>query len=210
MDLVGLREVLHQVSASSKVIDFRAPEDSDSEEEDMDLDGSAGMDLLDKNLEAFKLAGIALSLAAGGLLAGYLGAFTPRSLSLGEDPLFLVFRSLTALVALLCFLFVVRWRQAVDAQNHALNAMNANIQEQIVQVDSGALISLVERSRAPLKVIAGKYVGGGAPEILERMRKGQAPTSTGATEGSARQVLGQAEFSSRALVGTSPRSRFQL
>ena len=89
--------------------------------------------------------------------------------------------------------------------------MNANIQEQIVQVDSGALISLVERSRAPLKVLVGKYVGGGAPEILERMRKGHAaPTVSGATEGSARQVLGQAEFSSRALVGSSPRSRFQL
>ena len=67
--------------------------------------------------------------------------------------------------------------------------MNANIQEQIVQVDSGALISLVERARAPLKIIAGKHVSGGAPEILERMRKGQS-VATGGTEGSARQAMG--------------------
>jgi len=81
----------------------------------MDLDGSAGMDLLDKNLEAFKLAGIALSLLAMGMLASYWGSYQPRSLAIGDDPLFLVFRSATVLVALLCFLFVARWRQAVYA-----------------------------------------------------------------------------------------------
>jgi hypothetical protein len=40
----------------------------------MDLDGSTGMDLLDKNLEAFKLAGIALSLLAIGMLGSYWGS----------------------------------------------------------------------------------------------------------------------------------------
>lgn len=58
--------------------------------------------------------------------------------------------------------------------------------------------------------MGGRYNGGGAPEILSRLKvKGQAnKDSIAPSEESARNVLGAPEFSSRALV-SSPSGRFK-
>jgi hypothetical protein len=49
--------------------------------------------------------------------------------------------------------------------------MNSNIQEQIVQIPSGELILLIEKSRTPLRFLGSNNEGGGAPEILDRLKK---------------------------------------
>jgi nitrate reductase beta subunit len=121
--------------------------------------------------------------------------------------------------------FVIRWRKLVTAQNQELNAMNANIQEQMIQIRSGTLLALIEKARTPIKYRGSQYNSGGAPELLERLKRvngmtgtiltsdfGSVGTKQGEhggdgmriTENSARVVLGASEFSSRALVPTSP------
>lgn len=162
------------------------------------------------------------SFVLGGTLLGSLplsGTYLP------DDPLFLTFRVMLLLLAASFAYFMIRWRRVVTRQNQELNAMNSNIQEQIILVNSGELINLVEKARTPLRFLGNNYSGGGAPEILERLKKIQAnggftsyrenggtsgvSGSGSSTENSSRTVLGAPEFSSRALVPTSPHSRFK-
>jgi hypothetical protein len=73
------------------------------------------------------------------------------------------------------------------------------------------LINFIEKARTPLRFLGSNYAGGGAPEILERLKKvsrdgvitfRENPIGTNGpqTENSSRAVMGAPEFSSRALV----------
>lgn len=50
-------------------------------------------------------------------------------------------------VAVLAMVFIGKWRSMIVAQDKLANGMNNNLQEQILQVQSGSLLTLIEKSR---------------------------------------------------------------
>lgn len=75
-----------------------------------------------------------------------------------------------------------------------------------MQIASGKILAEVERARVAIKVAKnGRYISGGAPELIERMLQKRQQQLVISEESS----RGMSEFSSRQLVDQSPRSRFK-
>lgn len=107
------RTLLSKQSIDKK--SYRPPEADDDEEETEEED-EEGFDILDKNIESFKLVGIFATLLSiaftfGGLLSG----FNPRSAYLPDDPLLLTFRLLLIISISVSVCFIAKWRRLVTS-----------------------------------------------------------------------------------------------
>lgn len=124
---------------------FRRPESTNYDDES-DEDSQ---DLLDRHIESFKLIFIFICLVAlFYLISSLLTPSFPVILNLLDDPVFLTFRMLIILIispasAWFCW----KWRSMLKDQETKLNAMNLNIQEQIIQVNSYMLLQRIEKCR---------------------------------------------------------------
>ena len=84
----------------------------------------------------------------------------------------MAFRLVMTLMVFLIFSTISLWRKEVNRQNFNLNALNTTIQDQIIQLSSGKMLSEVEKARAAIKLSKqGNYVSGGAPELMDRLLK---------------------------------------
>lgn len=84
----------------------------------------------------------------------------------------MAFRLVITLMVFLIFSAISLWRREVNRQNFDLNALNTTIQDQIIQLSSGKMLSEVEKARAAIKLSKqGNYVSGGAPELMDRLLK---------------------------------------
>lgn len=103
---------------------YRKPDDDETDSSDDDEEGA---DMLDKNIEGFKLAGSFLCC----LTLTYVGVFscnkTQMIIELTDDAVSLSFRAVLAILTLLAFGFVAYWRRGVDNQNNLLNSLNMTI-----------------------------------------------------------------------------------
>lgn len=97
-----------------------------------------------------------------------------------DDTVFLSFRMLTLLLLLIALIFNKKWRTLMDVQNAQASALNNNLQEQIMLIDSSMLLTRIEKNRGRLEAFS------------------KLPTD--ANESSARVVLGAVDFSHRGLV----------
>eukprot|EP00347_Sterkiella_histriomuscorum_P004640 403359685 len=154
--------------------------DTDNYEDDDDDDG---MDLLDKNIDAFKFFFILLSLVClFFFISSFLVSNSILSNILLDDPLFLTFRGAFMSITIICLYFIYKWRRMINVQDKQANGMNNNLQEQILQVHSGKLLILIEKSR------------GRGQELLEKLQQNKEE------ENSSRQLMaGNADFSSRVI-----------
>jgi len=96
--------------------------------EDDDSTDEEAYDVLDKNIEAFKLVGISLILLFAFFVLLNFRLPEPHDwTSLAEDTGPLLFRVVLLLISLCSMYFVVTWRSLVTKQNYELTAMNTNI-----------------------------------------------------------------------------------
>jgi uncharacterized membrane protein len=84
----------------------------------------------------------------------------------------MAFRLIMTLMVFLIFAAISLWRKEVNRQNFDLNALNTTIQDQIIQLSSGKMLSEVEKARVSIKLSKhGNYISGGAPELMDRLLK---------------------------------------
>lgn len=103
---------------------IKAPDNADEDDapdEDM-------YDVLDKNIEGFKLAGITVILLALFFLVIKISLPEPHVwTSLTEDTGAVLFRLVMLLISMCSMFFMYSWRNVVTKQNYDLTAMNINI-----------------------------------------------------------------------------------
>ncbi|CDW71157.1 zinc finger protein [Stylonychia lemnae] len=145
-----------------------------------DDEDDEGMDLLDRNLDSFKFFFILLSLAG---LFFFISSFLVTNPILTnillDDPLYLIFRIVIFIVFLVSAAFGIKWRKMLASNDKQANGMNMSLQEQIIQVQSGRILNLIEKSR------------GRGQELLEKLQQNKEE------ETSSRQLIGSSDFSSR-------------
>ncbi len=105
-------------TSSSKIIllihSFERPVECDDDDEDNEED-EEGYDILDKNLETFKLFGLSILVLLTGFTIGYATSeYEPISINLPDDPMFLIFRVFITLLLVFLIYFVSVWRTLVQ------------------------------------------------------------------------------------------------
>ena len=98
---------------------YRPPENAEEDEEQVE-DDEESMDILDKNIESFKLFGIFLAILLLSLLINIVLAsmkYQDIEAYLPNDPLFLTFRLSLVSLSIAAIYFVIRWSTLVTDQN---------------------------------------------------------------------------------------------
>ena len=106
---MGFRKGLHLVSVYFTLYTFRKPETDDDESDD-----DEAYDLLDKNIEAFKLFGIFVGCLAITLIGSFVATNNEYIKELSQDSVSMAFRSIMTLMVFLSFSAITLWRKEVD------------------------------------------------------------------------------------------------